>query len=327
AADINNSGDITTFDLVELRKLILQIEETFNNNTSWRFVPNDYVFPDATNPFQETFPEAYTIDTLSENMEATFVAIKTGDVDCSAQLHSDQSDNRHTWNPYVLPVKDRQLTAGETFTLDLQIPATQNLIGFQFALDYHTHLLAFDGLGETSLPQFGKGNWLNKANGQLNLSWNVAKAQVLREGQSLVQIQFTALKDTWLSDAIQIADQSDLQAEVYRQDEDQITLLQPKLQFNANPTQTQNLDWQLYQNQPNPFEQSTLIPFSLSSPQNIRLQVFDAQGRILFEKQGQYDAGMHQIEVSQDQLQAKGLLLYALTVEGSVSTYRMLSID
>ena len=37
SADINNDGDISITDLIELRKLILGIQAGFSNNTSWRF--------------------------------------------------------------------------------------------------------------------------------------------------------------------------------------------------------------------------------------------------------------------------------------------------
>lgn len=43
AADANFSGSVTTFDVVELRKLILGIYEELPDNTSWRYVPKEYL--------------------------------------------------------------------------------------------------------------------------------------------------------------------------------------------------------------------------------------------------------------------------------------------
>ncbi|MFN9380605.1 MAG: hypothetical protein ACK6BQ_11660, partial [Bacteroidota bacterium] len=42
AADVNNSKSVTTLDLIQLRKLILNIDATFANNSSWRFVDASY---------------------------------------------------------------------------------------------------------------------------------------------------------------------------------------------------------------------------------------------------------------------------------------------
>ncbi|MBK7937144.1 MAG: hypothetical protein IPJ82_08605 [Lewinellaceae bacterium] len=61
AADANKSNSITTFDIVEIRKLILGIYNELPNNTSWRFVDKDYVFPQPTNPFATTFPETKSV--------------------------------------------------------------------------------------------------------------------------------------------------------------------------------------------------------------------------------------------------------------------------
>jgi hypothetical protein len=62
AADANKSGSVTTFDILELRKLILGIYQNLPNNTRWRYVP-DYCFEDHDftdqfydgNPFNATW--------------------------------------------------------------------------------------------------------------------------------------------------------------------------------------------------------------------------------------------------------------------------------
>lgn len=86
AADINKSGTVTTFDLVSLQKVILNVSTTFpNGNTSWRFIPKNYSFPDPINPFLPPFPEFIQLNNLSGNKtEEDFVAIKVGDVNNSA---------------------------------------------------------------------------------------------------------------------------------------------------------------------------------------------------------------------------------------------------
>ncbi len=61
AADANKSGSITAFDIVELKKLIAGVYSSLPNNTSWRFVDADYVFPNPANPFSTIFPENATV--------------------------------------------------------------------------------------------------------------------------------------------------------------------------------------------------------------------------------------------------------------------------
>lgn len=85
AADVNNSGTITTQDVISLRRLILHQDADFANNTSWRFVPASYVFPDPDNPWLEDFPEYISIECQPCNLpNLDFIAIKIGDVNGSA---------------------------------------------------------------------------------------------------------------------------------------------------------------------------------------------------------------------------------------------------
>ncbi|NJL75032.1 MAG: hypothetical protein HC892_08350 [Saprospiraceae bacterium] len=77
AADINNSQTITTFDIIQLRRLLLNLDESFTANTSWRFIPNNYQFPNPQNPWQDAFPEVMSVNDFDNELtEADFIAIK-----------------------------------------------------------------------------------------------------------------------------------------------------------------------------------------------------------------------------------------------------------
>ncbi|MBK9335072.1 MAG: HYR domain-containing protein [Lewinellaceae bacterium] len=97
AADANNSRSITTFDILELRKLILGIYTDLPNNTSWRFVDDAYNFPNLLNPFQELFPETKQVaDLQSILLDQDFVAVKVGDVNGNAVTSSLLSTDDRT---------------------------------------------------------------------------------------------------------------------------------------------------------------------------------------------------------------------------------------
>ena len=85
AADINRSQTVTTFDIVEMRKLILSIYTNYPNNSSWRFVKADYVFPNPLNPWSQVFPEVVNLNNLDDHfLEGDFIGIKIGDMNGSA---------------------------------------------------------------------------------------------------------------------------------------------------------------------------------------------------------------------------------------------------
>jgi hypothetical protein len=90
AADVNHSGSITVRDIIQLRKVILGIDATFPDNTSWRFVPDDYVFPDPANPWLEEFPEVSSINDLEGSVELNFIGVKVGDVNQSARAYRQE---------------------------------------------------------------------------------------------------------------------------------------------------------------------------------------------------------------------------------------------
>ena len=81
AADADRSGTVDLADSLELRKLILGTYAELPNNTSWRFVRSDYVFPNPLDPFTPPFPEEATFTNLTEDVaNVNFIGIKIGDL-------------------------------------------------------------------------------------------------------------------------------------------------------------------------------------------------------------------------------------------------------
>jgi hypothetical protein len=90
AADINRSGTITLLDMIQLRRLILQ-QEGFDNNTSWRFIPEDQdhwgegTILDWNNISEQIYLSDIEADIEWQSIYTVdFIAIKVGDLDGSA---------------------------------------------------------------------------------------------------------------------------------------------------------------------------------------------------------------------------------------------------
>lgn len=87
AADVNRSGTITTLDIIQMQRLILGVVNGFPGNTSWRFIPASYVFPDPEHPWLEAFPEGLDYTCNQGTQPALhFIALKIGDVNGSSLL-------------------------------------------------------------------------------------------------------------------------------------------------------------------------------------------------------------------------------------------------
>ena len=86
AADANQDGQVTSFDLVLLKQLILDDNTQLPNGRSCRIIPLDYAFPDPLYPFAPPFPEKITVSNTVEPApdHFYFMGIKIGDVNFSA---------------------------------------------------------------------------------------------------------------------------------------------------------------------------------------------------------------------------------------------------
>lgn len=86
AADVNHNNSVTTFDIVEARKLILGIYPQFPSNAAWRFFPAAITFGNPQNPFASALPlESILITNLQGNFTAGgFKGVKVGDANGSA---------------------------------------------------------------------------------------------------------------------------------------------------------------------------------------------------------------------------------------------------
>lgn len=81
---------------------------------------------------------------------------------------------------------------------------------------------------------------------------------------------------------------------------------------------------QLFDNSPNPFRESTVLSFYLPEAQQVQLQIFTATGKELWALSGYYDAGLHQINITNQELAESGLLFYCLRSGTFFATKKMI---
>jgi hypothetical protein len=200
AADANKSNSITTFDLVQIRKLILFIDTEFPNNTSWRFVDKDYVFPNPTNPWSQVFPEVINYNNVNQTtLGADFVAIKIGDVNSSAQTNfASAGDDRNTVGSLVFNVEDRKLNAGDEYTVEFAAKDFE-VLGYQFTLNFDKQAVEFVEVAPAVAKAENFGLTLLE-DGAITTSWNDNNVNVA-DGEVVFSLVFRALTNVKLSDA------------------------------------------------------------------------------------------------------------------------------
>jgi hypothetical protein len=84
AADTDGSGDISTRDMIEIRRLILTQIDSFEKGQSWIFLPEKFEFVDSISPLQQSFPKEYLINSGMKTIPFNWFGIKIGDLNHSA---------------------------------------------------------------------------------------------------------------------------------------------------------------------------------------------------------------------------------------------------
>jgi hypothetical protein len=311
AADANNSASVTTLDIVSIRKVILQIDESFPNNTSWRFVDAAYTFADAMNPWG--FAEVVNFNNLdSDALTTDFVAVKVGDVTGDAQTSFGSAQGRTMNGVFGINAKEVAMTAGNTY--DVTFTADAAVEGFQFTLNFDAKKVAFVGMtdGVATAQNFG----FTKLNeGAITASWN-AEAAYDFAGTEVFTVSFTALADVNLSDAVSINSRFTA-AEAYAAGD----LQDVALTFSGAAAN----NYALYQNTPNPFKGETVIAFELAQAGEAVVTIMDVNGKVVRTINGDFAKGFNNVTVKD--INTTGVLYYTLESGDFTATKKMIIIE
>jgi hypothetical protein len=303
AADVNKNGKITTADMVELRKLILHINTSLPNNTSWRFIDKAYNFPNPTNPWSAVFPELTSFNNIPVGAQADFVGVKIGDLNGTAQANGTQSSEindrgRRTW---YISADDRNVKRNEEVALVFN--GDTGMEGFQFTLQYDKSALSFvnaEGIDFALLED-----------GILTMSSIENKP---------FTVTFKAISDTRLSKTVQFND-SVIAAEAYNSENDETANV--ALVFN-NMLPTVNV-FELHQNKPNPFKGATMVSFTLPEDSKAKLTIYDMAGRTVTVVEGDYKKGFNEMVIND--LTITGVLFYRLDTPNNTGTKKMIVLQ
>ncbi|MBC7886120.1 MAG: hypothetical protein H7X99_11640, partial [Saprospiraceae bacterium] len=259
AADINNSAKITASDLVELRKLILGIQSQFANNKSWRFVDVAYQFPEPKHPFP--FTENTNMNNLDHDVAGLdFMAIKIGDVNGSAK--SNASENNELNNRSVVSLLTDNISGKKDEIVDVTINANElkNILGMQMSISFDKNLSELVEIKSNTISlneeHLGFGQL---AEGLIHFSWN--NISPLDISGQLITFRFRLLQPVENKSLISL-DRTHLKPELYTQESGNLS--SNSIRLDSGSSTLPNSDkFELYQNVPNPFNNSTVIGFNL----------------------------------------------------------------
>lgn len=332
AADANRSQEITIRDLIVIRRLILGLDDDFDNNTSWRFIDASYTFPEVHNPWVEVFPEVVGIDNFTFSQSVDFVGVKVGDINRDARperiLNTGNAQEANSGPRRAKAVLEARSLSPQ-FGHDVQeqgeyrwaiFAQEENLLGLQATLSLAEGVSLVeisDGQMRAS-EHFGlrflERGWITMAYQKTN--------KALQTDEPLFYI---TLKQQGRSKAfpLEIGSQYTL-AEAYPEEGEilGLTLLYPEAPSAALGSNS------LYQNAPNPLKTHTSIPYTATLAGTATLLLHDTHGRLVGQMTQEAQVGNNVFLLEGQQLpQAKGLYTYTLLLEGFRASRRMLVSD
>ncbi|MEY2949862.1 MAG: hypothetical protein RLZZ248_1063 [Bacteroidota bacterium] len=327
AADVDQSGAISTLDLIKLRRIILGVDHTLPNNRSpWCFVDASFDFSAYENPLEVDLPETISISSLNRSlMYADFIGIKIGDVNESVQVNGVVSvQPRSSSKAVEVYAGQREALQNEEFQIQLKLPAKQEFAGIQFALEWDVTKLQLTGFLPGNLKGMDLTNFglQDIEEGRLALSWNERNGQAIQATNPFLTIlNFKAKEGVILSDVIRFKETT-LASELIINEKESIPLV---LNFGAYP---EDLAWtSRVDNYPNPFTQSTTIRAEIPEDHEVTLEIMDAQGRLIKTVQEFRFKGLQHFQLDGEAFEHHyGLLYYRISAGNFLHTGKMIRI-
>ncbi len=321
AADINKSGSITAADLTDLRKLILGNIAKFSRNLSWVYIPSDFHFTDPTSPY--TFPTERMVRTLEESMYMNFIGVKIGDINRSAIVNlQDKGTTRSTKN-FTLEINSKSVNSGENYIMDVYSSQLQEIAGMQFTLNFDASKLEFLKVSSSAIQIEDNNLGLHSVDqGKIAFSWNETNRQISNGEEKLFQIHFKVKQGSEIANIIRLT--SDItNAEAYDH-----TLAPMDIELKSrNSISSKELDFELYQNNPNPFKDQTAIQFYVSQEEAVTLTIYDLSGKVIYIKETDATKGLNTITIQKSKFNGSGIYYYQLDSKNHTDTKRMVLLD
>lgn len=291
AADVTRDGQLDTADLDAMSDLILGVTDQFPGNTSWRFVPSAFVFPNPAQPLATVFPEKIsTVCPAPNGQNQHFTAIKTGDVDLSANLSSKSGEE----NQVEFHTPRQRFMAGDAVVVPISISNLGDLTAFQFSLEANPEVLSLQSVEPGTLaPRLG----ISLPENRVAASWYALDP--VEGEQTVVVLNFLALQNGSLGNALSM-NASVAQPEAYTRDfETRTAVLRYLIPSDRSELSTTDVAEraELFPIAPNPTSGPVVASFYLPTAGPVTLRLSDLNGRIVLTHSANFDQGYHRVSM------------------------------
>jgi hypothetical protein len=282
----------------------------FSNNTSWRFIPADYEFPNEANPWQEPFPELLSFNNLQgAQLDANFIGVKVGDVTLDAITLDSDIVETHTVEDRSLSIPDTLLLPGKVHTLPISIANPSAVAGLQLALRTTASVAAFDLQPNISIA--GRGQTYRPNSETIHMSWVIEEGNDVSAGEPLFWLKIQPLVPVRSSTLLVLAEEA-MSSEMIRSEEQLAPLM---LHFERGAVAQPFAFFS-----PNVIREAGFLQVNAQRSGPGQLRFFDSMGRQIFSQTFHLVAGEQQLMIPRPSKWANGILFYSFIAEELVAS-------
>jgi hypothetical protein len=327
AADANMSGSVTSFDVMELRKLLMGTYTELPNSPEWAFFPEYVQFTDPDKPFQID-PASYSLSAAQflayDKDTLHIVALKKGDLDGDANLSGGAYQAPVGEDSLSVILPDMVLESGQEVSIPvgLEVPA-QAINGVQLRLNFNmadlqvTSILEGDGTSPDNfgIHSDGLAAVIEQADSiavvgdaplfTFKARWNAPTAANLKDVMTLAQTGLPPLAVRYASGTRRIY-------RLYPQFRPTVAVYSPSANTLKATLAT-----------PNPFTDKALVKIELDAAALVLLEVFDLDGRQRWRSEQMLGAGTQHLEIPAEAVAPGGVGLYRVQTGRGVATGRV----
>lgn len=334
AADANKSGSITTFDIVDYRKLIMGVYPKLPYNQSWRFVDKGFVFPDQLNPFKTVFPENHSEPTAG-NLDGDtlhFIGMKTGDVDGDAAKKGKYS-GPITVDSMAMILPDTLLPGGLN---ELLIPVyvkapigSVRMLQLEFRPTDPAVKIVGMASGTVALTNDETYHVSPNGSGRVALGAGSSSLNIQDKAAFYLRLQVQSLEPILLKNALSISSTAIPCFSSARTASGTYKSYRLVLRFGSTSSifsPTANT-LRATPATPNPFTDKALVQIELTETTSVLLEVFGLDGRLRWSEEQTLPAGLQELTIPAAAVSPGGMALYRVRAGAGVATGKLMRQD
>ncbi len=319
AADVNRSNSVTSFDIVEIRKLLLGIYDSLPGIPAWRLIrpvpdPSNLIAFNAVRDTYQINLNGLLQDTSLYNFN--FLAVKYGDVNQSAAFGADPED-RGAGLPVTIMLDATNWAAiGTQQRAVFHCASDVQLDGWQMALQLDLAAVELEGIEGISAE-----NYQLSPDGVLRiLNWDEG-GNPFQTGDVLFVLKLKMRQGADLTKCIAL-DARTLTPEAYTlQSAD---YQRHPIELRTSMKQDFASGVQCYLPSPNPFTGATQFSVQLDKPQTTVLAVFDMQGKLVYQAVQELAEGPQSLVLPAYAFTQAGAYVYRLNIGEALFTGKII---